>query len=92
MKGFRSVKAKEMFAKKLLKHVHAPKDLTVQLARNTLQAEPTFKAMTPKQQEKVLAIFDDEWAKLDGPVISGFDVVEVPKRIHARVQVEVVRV
>lgn len=83
---------KEKALMRLLKNVRAPKDKTVSVARTTLQNEQGFKNLTVNQQEGTLRIFDEEWAKVKGPIITGQDVVEVPKRIHARVQREVVRV
>ena len=73
---------------KMLKNIRAPKDLTVQAARNALQHEQGFKALTLEQQEGTLRIFDEEWAKLKGDTVRGSDVIEIPKRIHTRVQTE----
>ena len=49
---------------KMLKNIRAPKDLTVQAARNALQHEQGFKALTLEQQEGTLRIFDEEWVAL----------------------------
>jgi len=83
------VKFKEKAMMKLLKNVRAPKDKTVQAARYALQNEAGFKALTLEQQEGTLRIFDEEWSKLKGDTIRGSDVIEIPKRIHVRVQTEV---
>lgn len=83
------MKFKEKVMLKLLKHVRAPKDLTVATARNALCNEGTFKMLTAEMQVAVLNIFDEEWAKLKGDTVRGADVIEVPKRIHLRVQTEV---
>lgn len=71
-------------ALRMLKHVKAPKDKTVEAARIALVNEKGFQALPVEQQTQVLDIFNDEWGKVQGDVIKGVDVIEVPKRIHKR--------
>ncbi len=78
------VGVREKMALGMLKHIKAPKDLTVRLAREALQKEAKFQGLSEMGKVRGLVIFDEEWGKVKGDVVSGRDVVDVPKRIRAR--------
>lgn len=81
-------KQRERLAFKMLGHVKAPKDKTVEAARVALVSERQFAALSVDKQMRVLEVFNDEWSKVGGDTIRGVDVIEVPKRIHNRLVAE----